>query len=297
MKKQIFRGVATAIVTPFSEDGEKVDFEALGRLVDEQIASNVPAIVFLGTTGEAATMSQEECDEVIKFAVKYVHGRAVVIAGAGSNNTRVAIQKSKRYEELGADMLLHVTPFYNKATQNGLIEHFSHIARATTLPIILYNVPTRTGVNILPQTTKTLSQIPNIVGIKEASGNISQIAETLRICPNDFSIYSGDDALTFSTLALGGAGVISVVSNIVPKQMNDLCNTFFAGDIKKAREIQFELLPLINALFLEVNPIPIKTALAQLGKIRPTLRLPLSPMSTENKQKLDDVLKNLKKLQ
>lgn len=297
MKQQTFFGVATAIITPFSEDGKTVDFEALKNLIDEQINAGVRAIVALGTTGEAATLSQDECDEVLRFVVKHVNKRAFVIAGAGSNNTLVAIQKSKRYEELGVDGLLHVTPFYNKATQSGLFEHFSQIAASTTLPIILYNVPSRTGVNLLPQTILSLSQINNIVGIKEASGNICQIAEILRICPKDFAIFSGDDALTFSTLALGGAGVISVASNVVPQKMTALCSSFFEGDIKKAREIQLELLPLINALFLEVNPIPVKAALSLLGKTHETLRLPLTPMSKENKQKLVHVLQEIKILQ
>lgn len=286
MKKMLFRGVATALVTPFSDDGTKVDFEAFKKLIDNQIENDVSALVFLGTTGEPATMSQDECDEVIKFAVDYVNHRVPVIAGAGGNNTRVAIEKSKRYEEFGVDALLHVTPYYNKATQSGLVAHFTQIANSTHLPIILYNVPGRTGVNILPATLKTLSKIPNIVAVKEASGNIEQITEIIRICGDDLTVYSGDDGLTYSILALGGAGVISVASNVVPKQMFELCSSYFCEDIKKAREIQFELLPLIKTLFVEVNPIPAKTALSYLGMIGPALRLPLTPMSDENKQKL-----------
>ena len=286
MKKTIFRGVATALVTPFSQDGTKVDFEALKKLIDNQIENGVSSLVFLGTTGEPATMTQDECDEVIKFAVDYVNHRVPVIAGAGGNNTRIAIEKSKRYEEFGVDALLHVTPYYNKATQNGLVAHFTQIANSTQLPIILYNVPGRTGVNILPATLKTLSKIPNIVAIKEASGNIEQITEIIRTCGEDLPVYSGDDGLTYSILALGGAGVISVASNVVPKQMFELCSSYFCEDIKKAREIQFELLPLIKTLFVEVNPIPAKAALSYLGMIGPALRLPLTPMSDENKQKL-----------
>lgn len=286
MKKTIFRGVATALVTPFSQDGTKVDFEALKKLIDNQIENGVSSLVFLGTTGEPATMTQDECDEVIKFAVDYVNHRVPVIAGAGGNNTRIAIEKSKRYEEFGVDALLHVTPYYNKATQNGLVAHFTQIANSTQLPIILYNVPGRTGVNILPATLKTLSKIPNIVAIKEASGNIEQITEIIRTCGEDLPVYSGDDGLTYSILALGGAGVISVASNVVPKQMSELCSSYFCENIKKAREIQFELLPLIKTLFIEVNPIPAKAALSHLGIISPTLRLPLTPMSKENKQKL-----------
>ena len=286
MKKTIFRGVATALVTPFSEDGTKVDFKAFKKLIDNQIENGVSALVFLGTTGEPATMTQDECDEVIKFAVDYVNHRVPVIAGAGGNNTRVTIEKSKRYEEFGVDALLHVTPYYNKATQNGLVEHFTQIANSTHLPIILYNVPGRTGVNILPATLKTLSKIPNIVAVKEASGNIEQITEIIRTCGEDLPVYSGDDGLTYSVLALGGIGVISVASNVVPKRMSELCSSYFYGDIKKSREIQFELLPLIKTLFIEVNPIPVKSALSHLGIISPALRLPLTPMSEENKQKL-----------
>lgn len=291
MKKMLFRGVATALVTPFSDDGTKVDFEAFKKLIDNQIENGVSALVFLGTTGEPATMSQDECDEVIKFAVDYVNHRVPVIAGAGSNNTCVATQKSRRYEEFGVDGLLHVTPYYNKSTQSGLVAHFTQIANSTHLPIILYNVPGRTGVNILPATLKILSKIPNIVAVKEASGNIEQITEIIRICGDDLTVYSGDDGLTYSILALGGAGVISVASNVVPKQMHDLCETYFAGDINKSRDIQLALLPLIKSLFIEVNPIPAKTALAHLGKMSSTLRLPLTQMSDENKQKLFAELK------
>lgn len=291
MKKEIFRGVATALVTPFIQDGTKIDFDAFAKLIEEQIANGVSALVFLGTTGEPATMTQDECDEVIKFAVKHVNHRVPVIAGAGGNNTRVAVEKSKRYESFGVDALLHVTPYYNKATQSGLVEHYTQIASAVKVPIILYNVPGRTGVNIQPSTLKILSKIPNIVAVKEASGNIEQITEIIRICGDDMPVYSGDDGLTYSILALGGIGVISVASNVVPKQMHDLCETYFAGDINKSRDIQLALLPLIKSLFIEVNPIPAKTALAHLGKMSSTLRLPLTQMSDENKQKLFAELK------
>ncbi|MGN1163152.1 MAG: 4-hydroxy-tetrahydrodipicolinate synthase [Christensenellales bacterium] len=291
MKKEIFRGVATALVTPFIQDGTKIDFDAFAKHIEEQIANGVSALVFLGTTGEPATMTQDECDEVIKFAVKHVNHRVPVIAGAGGNNTRVAVEKSKRYESFGVDALLHVTPYYNKATQSGLVEHYTQIASAVKVPIILYNVPGRTGVNIQPSTLKILSKIPNIVAVKEASGNIEQITEIIRICGDDMPVYSGDDGLTYSILALGGIGVISVASNVVPKQMHDLCETYFAGDINKSRDIQLALLPLIKSLFIEVNPIPAKTALAHLGKMSSTLRLPLTQMSDENKQKLFAELK------
>lgn len=291
MKKEIFRGVATALVTPFIQDGTKIDFDAFAKHIEEQIANGVSALVFLGTTGEPATMTQDECDEVIKFAVKHVNHRVPVIAGAGGNNTRVAVEKSKRYESFGVDALLHVTPYYNKATQSGLVEHYTQIASAVKVPIILYNVPGRTGVNIQPSTLKILSKIPNIVAVKEASGNIEQITEIIRICGDDMPVYSGDDGLTYSILALGGIGVISVASNVVPKQMHDLCETYFAGDINKSRDIQLTLLPLIKSLFIEVNPIPAKTALAHLGKMSSTLRLPLTQMSDENKQKLFAELK------
>ena len=286
MKKIIFKGCATALVTPFTQNGEKVDFLAYQNLIDEQINAGIDALVVLGTTGEPSTMTQEECDDVVKFAINHINGRVPVIVGAGSNSTKQAIDKCIRYEQLGADALLVVTPYYNKCTQSGLISHYTQIAKATSLPIILYNVPGRTGVNLLPKTILELSKLENIVAVKEASGNIEQISEIKRLCRDDIQVYSGDDGLTLPILAVGGIGVISVASNVVPKKMTQLCSTFFDGEITRSREIQFELNPLIKSLFLEVNPIPVKTALSMLGKMAGTLRLPLSEMQQENIEKL-----------
>ena len=286
MKKVIFKGCATALVTPFTQNGEKLDFLAYQNLIDEQINAGIDALVVLGTTGEPSTMTQEECDDVVKFAINHINGRVPVIVGAGSNSTKQAIDKCIRYEQLGADALLVVTPYYNKCTQSGLISHYTQIAKATSLPIILYNVPGRTGVNLLPKTILELSKLENIVAVKEASGNIEQISEIKRLCKDDIQVYSGDDGLTLPILAVGGTGVISVASNVVPKKMTQLCSTFFDGEITRSREIQFELNPLIKSLFLEVNPIPVKTALSMLGKMSGTLRLPLSEMQQENIEKL-----------
>ena len=286
MKKVIFEGCATALVTPFTQNGEKVDFLAYQNLIDEQINAGIDALVVLGTTGEPSTMTQEECDDVVKFAINHINGRVPVIVGAGSNSTKQAINKCIRYEQLGADALLVVTPYYNKCTQSGLISHYTQIAKATSLPIILYNVPGRTGVNLLPKTILELSKLENIVAVKEASGNIEQISEIKRLCRDDIQVYSGDDGLTLPILAVGGIGVISVASNVVPKKMTQLCSTFFDGEITRSREIQFELNPLIKSLFLEVNPIPVKTALSMLGKMSGTLRLPLSDMQQDNIEKL-----------
>lgn len=286
MKKMIFKGCATALITPFTENSEHVDFKSFKNIIDEQIDNGVSALVFLGTTGEPATMTQDECDEVIKFAVKYVNHRVPVIAGAGSNNTNLAIEKSKRYQSFGVDALLHVTPYYNKCTQSGLIEHYTQIANSTDLPIIMYNVPGRTGVNLLPKTAKELSKIPNIVAIKEASGNIDQITQLFTQVKDDLTIYSGDDGITLPILSLGGAGVISVASNILPKEMSDMCSLFFNNEIEKSRVLQLKLYDFIKALFCEVNPIPIKTILGYVNKINPSLRLPLNNMQQANAERL-----------
>ena len=282
----IFKGAAVAIITPMTETQE-VNYEKLGELIEEQIAGGTDAIVICGTTGEASTLSHEEHLDAIKYTVEKVNHRIPVIAGTGSNSTETAIYLSQEAEKYGVDGLLLVSPYYNKATQKGLIAHFTAIADSVKVPVILYNIQGRTGVNIAPETIVYLfNNVENIVAVKEASGNIEQITEIIRICGDDMPVYSGDDGLTYSILALGGAGVISVASNVVPKQMSELCSSYFCEDIKKAREIQFELLPLIKTLFVEVNPIPAKTALSYLGMIGPALRLPLTPMSDENKQKL-----------
>ncbi|MDD4816230.1 MAG: 4-hydroxy-tetrahydrodipicolinate synthase [Clostridia bacterium] len=288
---EIFRGSCTAIVTPFSQSGKSINYKTFKKLIDFQIENGTSAIVFMGTTGEASTMTKKEKEKVAKFAVEYINKRVPVIIGAGSNNTKDAISNSQIFEKLGADALLHVTPYYNKATQNGLIKHYTEIAKSVKIPIILYNVPSRTGVNILPDTVKKLSQIENIVAIKEASGNFEQIVEILKITDKNFSVYSGDDANIFLVLALGGKGVISVVSNLLPQETANICKTFFEGNIEKSRQIQFDLMPIIKALFGEVNPIPIKTALKLKGFKVGIPRLPLTEMEKKNVKNLKKILK------
>lgn len=282
----IFKGSCTAIVTPLSNDGERVNFKEFEKLIDFQISSGTKALVFLGTTGEPATLSDEEKTQIAKFAIEYVGGRVPVILGAGSNCTQHAIELSRRYESLGADALLHVTPYYNKCTQKGLINHFTEIAKNTSLPVILYNVPGRTGINMLPKTVLELSLVPNIVAVKEASGNIAQIMEIRKICPEGFDVYSGDDGLIYSVLALGGSGVISVLSNIAPRETENLCQLYFSGETSASCRLQMKLNPLIDLLFSEVNPIPVKAALSLMGFNVGKLRLPLTEMEAANKEKL-----------
>ena len=279
----LFKGCSTALITPFKKDGS-VNFNVFKKIIDYQINNGVSSLVFLGTTGESSTLTEVEREEVVKFAVEYVNKRVPVIIGAGSNSTSEAIKRSVRFEELGADALLHVTPYYNKTTQKGLIEHYSKIAHAVKIPIILYNVPSRTGINILPQTVFELSKVKNIVGIKEASGNIEQVAEISRICGKDFAIYSGDDALTLAILCLGGSGVISVASNALPKKMVEICEHYFIGNIEHARELQFKMNPFIKLMFSEVNPIPIKYTMKKVGFDCGKPRLPL--LEPLNKAKL-----------
>jgi len=278
----IFNGSATALVTPFSKSGESVNFNVLKDLIDFQIENGTKALVILGTTGEASTISFDERIKIIEFAVKYANGRIPVIAGAGSNDTQTAVLNSTTYEKLGVDALLIVTPYYNKSTQKGLIAHYTEIAENVNIPIILYNVPGRTGVNILPSTVKKLSEHKNIVGIKEASGNMEQVSEIIRICGPNFKVYSGDDALIVPILSIGGSGVISVVSNIVPNLVNELCESFFKGEVSKSKDLQLLLNPLIKAMFIEVNPIPVKKALNLMKKSVGGLRLPLTEMDDEN---------------
>lgn len=290
MKNTVFTGVATAIVTPMTKDG-KVDFDAFGKLIEWQIEEGINAIVACGTTGESSTLTDEEHKAVIKYAVEKVNGRVPVIAGTGSNDTDYAIELTKYACQAGADAMLVVTPYYNKATQNGLITMFTAIANASTKPIILYNVPSRTGVNITPATAYALSKHPNICGIKEASGNISQIAELASLVGDDMDIYSGNDDQIVPLMSLGGKGVISVLSNVLPKKTVEICDRFFAGDVKGSCEIQLELLPLVNALFSEVNPIPVKAATAAMGYGENVLRLPLTPMEDAHKKVLFDEIK------
>lgn len=289
MKKVIFEGCGTAISTPFTEDG--VNFDEFGKLLEDQIKNEVDAIIVCGTTGESATMSEEEKKEVIKYAINKVNKRTKVIIGTGSNNTKSAVKMSKFAEEAGADGLLVVTPYYNKTTQAGLVAHFKEIANSVNTPIIMYSVPSRTGVNITPETCLELSKIENIVGIKEASGNISQVAKIASLCKDNLSIYSGNDDQIIPLLSLGGKGVISVLSNVMPKYTHDMTKEFLNGNIEKAREMQLDVLDLVDALFSEVNPIPVKYALNLMGYNFGKPRLPLIELSDKNKEKLKEVMK------
>lgn len=290
MKKLLFKGCATAIATPFTETG--VNFDEFGKLIDFQISEGIDALVVCGTTGESATMTDTERKETMKFAVDRVAKRVPVILGTGSNCTKNAIELTKYAELIGADGALVVTPFYNKTTQDGLIKHYEAIASSTTLPIIVYSVPSRTGVNVTPNTCLELSKIPNIVGIKEASGNLSQVAEIAALCGDNLHIYSGNDDQVLPTLSLGGKGVISVISNIAPKKFTTMVHDFFNGDIEKATKVQLESIELINALFIEVNPIPVKSALNMIGYNFGIPRLPLVELSDKNKLILENALKN-----
>lgn len=286
MKKIIFKGCGTAIVTPFNESG--VDFEEFGRLIEDQIKNKVDSIIVCGTTGEASTMTVEERKDTIKYALEKVAGRIPVIAGTGGNCTASVIEFTKWAESAGVDGALIVTPYYNKTTQAGLVAHYSAIAKETNLPIILYSVPGRTGVNITPDTCKKLSEIENIVAIKEASGNLSQVVEIAHLCGENLNIYSGNDDQITPVLSVGGIGVISVLSNIMPEYTHNIVSDFLNGNIKKAIDAQLNVIPLVNALFCEVNPIPVKAALNIMGYNFGTPRLPLIEMSDKNKE----VLKN-----
>lgn len=289
MKKTVFRGAATAIVTPLTENG--IDYEQFGRLIEWQIAEGIDAIVAVGTTGEGSTLTDDEHKEAIKFCVDKVAGRVPVIAGTGSNDTAYAIELTKYACEVGADAMLLVTPYYNKATQKGMIESFRAIADASTKPCILYNVPSRTGCNLLPKSVAELAKHPNIVGIKEASGNISQIAELISLVEGEMDVYSGNDDQIVPILSLGGVGVISVLSNIMPKATSDICKLYFDGKVEESRKLQLRLLPLVNALFCEVNPIPAKAAVAAMGYCENYVRLPLTVMEKENEAKLIELMK------
>lgn len=283
-KKHIFKGVGTALVTPMNESG--VDYEALGRLIDWQIASGVNALVVCATTGEAPTLTDNEHCKVLEFAIQRSGHRIPIIAGTGSNDTSHAIMMSQFACTIGADAVLCVTPYYNKPTQSGLIASYTAIADAITAPVIVYNVPSRTGVNIEPETYGILAEHPNICGIKEANGRISKIAEAFRVVGDRLDIYSGNDDQTLPILAYGGKGVISVAANVVPDRMAALCQKFFAGDLAGAVRDQLTLLPLMQALFSQTNPIPAKAALARMGRIEDRLRLPLTPMEEPQRSKL-----------
>lgn len=286
----IFKGSAVALVTPFTDNG--VDFEKLGKLIEFHIENHTDALVVCGTTGESTTMNDAEQLSVIKYTVDKVNKRIPVIAGTGSNNTAHSVYLSQEAEKLGADALLIITPYYNKANEKGLKLHFETIANSTSLPIILYNVPGRTSMNIKPKVVAELAKIDNIVAIKEASGDLSQVAEISRLVPDDFAIYSGNDDSIIPLLSLGGSGVISVLANICPRETHDLVQKFLDGDIDGSKKLQLDMKPLIDALFIEVNPIPIKTAMNLLGFKVGNLRLPLADMNEKNLEVLKQELIN-----
>ena len=288
-EKPIFRGVATALITPMNAQG--VDYDALGRLIDWQCEQGINAIVIAGTTGEGSTLDDADHKAVVKFAIERIAGRCVSIAATGSNDTAYAVQLSKYCCDIGADALLVVTPYYNKTTQGGLVKMYETIADASSKPIILYNVPSRTGINIEPETYEKLSYHPMIQGIKEANSNISKIVHTAKLIGDRMDIFSGNDDQIVPILSMGGQGVISVLSNPMPKQTMEICNRFFAGDIKGAAELQCKYLPLINALFCETNPIPVKAAMSAMGFCENYLRLPLVPMEEAHWLKLKALMK------
>ena len=288
MKDIVFRGAGVAIITPFTEDG--INFDELGRIIEDQIAGGTDAIVITGTTGESATMTDAEHKSAIKYAVEKVAGRIPVVAGTGSNETDYAIQLSKYAEEVGADALLVVTPYYNKCTQKGLVQHYTAIADAVNIPIIMYNVPSRTGVNIQVPTYKKLSEHPRIVAVKEASGDLSQIAKIRHACGDDLAVYSGNDDQIIPILSLGGQGVISVLSNVAPRETHNICQLYFDGKVQEASKLQIEFIDLIGALFCEVNPIPVKVAMRMKGYNAGILRLPLSEMEPEHEALLRKAL-------
>ena len=290
-RKPIFTGAASALITPMNENG--VDYENFARLIDWQIEEGIDALVIAGTSGEASTLTDEEHREVLKFAVEKVNGRVPVIAGTGSNDTDYAIDLTKYACEIGCDAMLVVTPYYNKATQKGLIKMFNAIADASTKPIILYNVPSRTGCNIEPATYAELAKHPMIQAIKEASGNIDKIVETMALCGDKLDLYSGNDDQIVPLMSVGGKGVISVLSNVLPKETSLMCKKFFDGDIKGSAQMQFDYFPLIKALFCEVNPIPAKAAMAAMGFCEDYVRLPLTVMEDEHKAVLLNEMRKL----
>ena len=294
MRNTIFTGAATALITPFTADG--VDYEAFGRLIDDQIAKGIDGLVAVGTTGEGSTVTDEEHLEIVSFCVRRAAGRVPVIAGTGSNNTAHAIARTKAACEAGADAVLLVTPYYNKTTQRGLVASFRAIADESTRPCILYNVPSRTGLNMLPETLDALADHPRIAAVKEACGSISQIARAFRLCGDRMDIYSGNDDQTVPILSLGGKGVISVASNVVPAEMVRMCRLFSEGDVRDAAALQLRLLDLMNQLMIETNPIPVKAACAALGICGEYLRLPLVPMEEKNRERLMEILRELELL-
>jgi 4-hydroxy-tetrahydrodipicolinate synthase len=287
----VFEGVLTAIVTPL-RDGE-IDEDALRQLVERQIEAGIDGLVPCGSTGESATLSHAEHRRVVEIVVQATRGRVPVVAGTGSNNTREAIELTQHAKEAGADGALLISPYYNKPTQQGLVAHYAEIGRRTALPLIVYNVPSRTASNILPATLAEIARTPQVVGVKEASGDLTQMAEVIAACPDDFDVLSGDDALTLPLLSIGGRGVISTTSNVAPGEMVGLVRAFRGGDVEHARRMHYQLLPLFQALFCETNPIPVKAALEMMGLIGPEIRLPLLPLSEANRGRLQVVLKEL----
>ncbi len=286
----LFKGSGVAIVTPFKND--EIDYKKLEELIEWHIEEKTDSIIICGTTGESATMTDEERKKAIKFTVDTVNKRIPVIAGTGSNNTKYSVELSQYAESVGTDGLLVVTPYYNKATEKGLIKHYEAIANNVNIPIIVYNVPGRTGVNILPKTIYELSKHPNIKGVKEASGNIAQVIEIARLCQDNFYIYSGNDDMIVPLLSVGGVGVISVVANILPRDTHDMVFAYLEGNLEKSKELQLDMKPLIDALFIEVNPIPVKEAMNLLGmEVGPT-RLPLTSMAENTKETLKNEMKN-----
>ena len=289
MKHTIFTGAATALVTPFTEEG--IDWDAFGRLIDFQLEQGIDALVVAGTTGEGSTVTDREHEDMTAFCVKRVAGKVPVIAGTGSNNTAHAIERTKTACKAGADAVLLVTPYYNKTTQRGLVASFAAVADASSVPCILYNVPSRTGLNMLPQTLAELAKHEKIAAVKEACGSISQVAKERELCGDSLDVYSGNDDQTVPVLSLGGKGVISTVGNIVPGEMAEMCRRFFAGDVKGAADLQLKLLSLMNQTMIETNPIPVKAACAAMGFGKYILRLPLVQMEEGNRQKLLELMR------
>ena len=291
MKKTVFKGFATALVTPMTTTG--VDYDTLARFIDFQLEEGINALVAVGTTGESATLTPEERKEVIRFTVRRVDGRVPVIAGTGTNNTEHVLDFTRSACDNGADAVLVVTPYYNKATQGGLFKHYSMVADASDIPVIMYNVPGRTGCNLAPDTVAKLAEHPNIAGLKEASGNMSQVVEIIAKCGDKLAIYSGEDGLTVPMLSMGALGCISVLSNVVPRMSVEMTDRFFAGDVKGAAELQCRMLPLVNALFSEVNPIPAKAAVAAMGFGMEHVRMPLTLLEDANREKLFACMRQL----
>lgn len=290
-KDVIFKGAGVAIATPFYENGNGINYDELARLIDFNLNNGTDAIIIAGTSGESATMTDEEHEEIIKFTVDYVNKRVPVIAGTGSNDTRYAINLSQHADKAGADALLVVTPYYNKCTQKGLIKHFTSIADNVNVPIILYDVPSRTGVGITPETYAVLAEHPRIAAVKEASGNISKVAETMSLCGDKLTFYSGNDDQIVPLLSLGAKGVISVLSNVMPQETHDMCQLFFDGKVEEAAKKQIEYFPLIKALFCEVNPIPVKVALRLMGFDMGPLRMPLCEMEDAHLEQLKTAMR------